>query len=233
MGEGQGHPFQCYGALYQFHMDLALCIVSLSESKKDKYHHMIQEWESRPKHTLDKVQKLYGKLLHACHIVPSGQAHLTNLKAFMGQFHHCPFCPHSPPCRTVGDLQWWKARLTQPTLSRSIPSPIPIINANAYSDTSSETGVGIMINDKWKAWRLLPGWKVDRRDIGWAEAVSFLLLILTLTSSIPKGAHVKVFGDNRGVVEGWWKGRSQNRPTNDIFRDIHTFMEEENVSIHT
>ena len=118
-------------------------------------------------------------------------------------------------------------------LSRSIPVPTPIINPHAYSDTSSETGIGITINNKWQAWRLLPGWKADGRDIGWAKAVGFLLLILTLTPYIPKGSHIKVFRDNRGVVEGWWKGRSQNRPTNNVFRDIHIFTEEENVSVHT
>ena len=45
-------------------------------------------------------------------------------------------------------------------------------------------------------------------------------------------AHTKVFGDNRGVVKGWWKGRSQNRPTNDIFRHIHSIMEAD-ISVHT
>jgi len=145
-------PFGTTVPFISFQWDLTVCMVSIAESKKEKYHLAIQEWESKLKHTLDKVQKLYGKLLHACHIVPSGRAYLTNLEAFMGQFHHCPFCPHSPPCRTASDLQWWKAKLTQPILARPIPSPTPILDADAYLDASSETGIGIMISNKWRAW---------------------------------------------------------------------------------
>jgi hypothetical protein len=35
------------------------------------------------------------------------------------------------------------------------------------------------------------------------------------------------------VVEGWWKGRSHNRPTNNIFRHIHDISEAEGIFIHT
>ena len=226
-------PFSTMVPFIGFLWDLDARTVSLSDSKKEKYLQAILDWEARPKHTLDETQKLYGKLLHACHVLPSGQAYLTSLESFMAHFHNRPFCPHSPPHRTPGDLLWWKARLTQSTLARSIPGPTLIINASAYSDASSETGIGITVGRKWRAWRLLPGWKADGRDIGWAEAVGFLLLVLTLSPTVPRGSHIKVFGDNRGVVEGWWKGRSRNKPTNDIFRDIHALTEEESVFFHT
>lgn len=45
--------------------------------------------------------------------------------------------------------------------------------------------------------------------------------------------NIKVFGDNRGVVKGWWKGRSRNPPTNLSFRRIHDLCEESSCSIHT
>ena len=176
---------------------------------------------------------MYGKLLHACHVVPAGRSYLTSLEVFLGQFHNHPFHLHSPPRRTASDLQWWKTKLGQPTLARPIPSPTPIIDARAYSDASSETGIRITIRDKWRAWQLLLGWKADGRDIGWAEAIGFLLLVLTLFPSAPRGSHIKVFGDNRGVVKGWWKGRSQNKPTNDVFRDVHALTEEEGIFFHT
>ena len=226
-------PFSSSFPFIGFLWGLDTRTVSLSDSMKEKYLQAILDWEAKPRHTLDEVQKLYGKLLHACHVLPSGRAYLTSLESFMAQFHNRPFCLHSPPRRTAGDLQWWKSRLVQPTLARPIPSPAPIIDASAYSDASSETGIGITVGDKWRAWRLLPGWKADTRDIGWAEAVGFLLLTLTLSPTVPKGSHVKVFGDNRGVVEGWWKGRSRNKPTNDVFRDIHTLSEEKGILFHT
>jgi len=226
-------PFGTLVPFIGFLWDLTARTVSLSDSKKEKYLQSILDWEAKPKHTLDEVQKLYGKLLHACHVIPAGRAYLTSLEVFLGQFHNRPFRPHSPPRRTASDLRWWKTKLGQPTLARPIPSPTPIFDARAYSDASSETGIGITVRDKWRAWRLLPGWKADGRDIGWAEAIGFLLLVLSLSPSAPRGSHIKVFGDNRGVVKGWWKGQSQNKPTNNVFRDIHTLAEKEGVVFHT
>ena len=222
-------PFSTTVPFIGFLWDLDARTVSISDSRKEKYLQAILDWETKPKHALDEVQKLYGKLLHACHVLPSGRAYLTSLESFMAQFHNRPFCPHSPPCRTASDLQWWKSRLVQPTLARSIPGPTPIIDANTYSDASSETGIGITVGDRWRAWRLLPGWKADGRDIGWVEAIGFLLLTLTLSPTAPRGSHIKVFRDNRGVVEGWCKSRSRNKPMNDIFRAVHSLTEEEGI----
>ena len=227
-------PFSTVAPFIGFSWDLANRTVSLPESKKAKYLQAILEWESKLRHTLDDAQKLYGKLLHACHILPAGRAYLTNLEAFMGVCHRdSPFRPRSPPRRTPIDLLWWKERLAQPTIIRNIPGPFPIVDANAYSDASSEVGIGITIGNRWRAWRLLPGWKANSRDIGWAEAIGFWFLVLTLTPTTPRGTHTKIFGDNRGVVEGWWKGRSRNKPTNDIFKHIHALSEAQGVLFHT
>lgn len=106
------------------------------------------------------------------------------------------------------DLEWWTDLLQSPTLSRAIPGPTPLTNLQAFSDASSGFGIGITIGDKWCARHLLPGWKSDRRDIGWAEAVGFELLTLSIIASSSSDTHFKVYGDNKGVVEGWWKGRS-------------------------
>ena len=48
-----------------------------------------------------------------------------------------------------------------------------------------------------------------------------------------EGEHLLVHGDNRGVVEGWWKGRSANKPTNRVFRHILQLLEDCNRKIHT
>jgi hypothetical protein len=47
------------------------------------------------------------------------------------------------------------------------------------------------------------------------------------------GTHLKLYGDNRGVVEGWWKGRSKNRPTNTVFRRVHSLSLSSGCTIHT
>ena len=107
------------------------------------------------------------------------------------------------------------------------------MDCDAYSDESSGFGISIMIGDRWCAWRLLPGWKSDGHNIGWAKAVGFELLTLFVLSSSSDGAHFKVYGDNKGVVEGWWKGRSRNKQTNVVFKRIHNALEAQHCTIHT
>ena len=45
--------------------------------------------------------------------------------------------------------------------------------------------------------------------------------------------HHRVYGDNQGVVEGWWKGRSRNIPTNEIFKLIHTENSKHGTTFYT
>src|SRR6266849_5041118 len=87
--------------------DIASHTVALPNLKRDKYQLAILEWTAYTTHTLHDVQSLYGKLLHACHIFPVGQAYLTQLEIFMGNFHDTPFQPHTPPKGTDADLNWW------------------------------------------------------------------------------------------------------------------------------
>lgn len=227
-------PFQEEVIFIGFSWNLNSRMVSLPISKKEKYLKAIREWTSARTHTRAEAEKLYGKLLHACLVIPSGRAYLTNLETFLAVCSDNPFVPCSPPRGTSKDMQWWVSVLERSSLARTIPGPTPIEDAAAYSDASSEIGIGITIGERWRAWRLLPGWKTERRDIGWAEAVGFLLLTITLASiGREPGTHLKVFGDNRGVVEGWWKGRSRNPPTNSIFRLVHIISESSELKFHT
>ena len=226
-------PFATSVPFIGFIWDIAELQVSIPTKKKTKYLEAIQEWLLQPTHTLEEVRKLYRKLLHACLVIPAGRAYLTSLEAFLGIFHDRPFMPRTAPRNTADDLLWWSATLARPNLVRSIPGPQTITDVEAYSDASSATGIGITIGKKWRAWRLLPGWNADGRDIGWAEAIGFELLIESLLASHPPGSHLKVYGDNRGVVEGWWKGKSRNKPTNMVFRRIHQKTVNADCTIHS
>jgi len=161
-----------------FVWDLDTHTVAVPVEKKLKYLNTIKEWEKKLTHALAEVQKLYGKLLHASLVVTAGHAYLTNLEAMLSGFNNSPFMPHTPPRNTSNNLKWWADRLQFPTLSRSVPGPVPLTDLNAFSDASSGFGIGITIGNKWHAWHLLPGWKSDGQDIGWAEAVGFKLLSL-------------------------------------------------------
>jgi hypothetical protein len=206
-----------------FTWKLDLRTIEIPEGKKKKYLDAISEWEAQPRHVLLDVQKLHGKLLHATLVVPAGRAYITELEAMLSIFGNRPFVPHTPPRNCAADLRWWSATLCQSTISRSVPGPCIVLDPNAFSDASSGVGIAIWVDGWWRAWRLIPGWKRDGRDIGWAEAVGFEFLVLSIiqaTKSNPVPCF-KVYGDNRGVVEGWWKGRSRNRPTNSVFKRVH------------
>ena len=151
----------------------------------------------------------------------------------LASFGNNPFTPHTPPRDTSDDLAWWWAQLRRANIFSPIPKPRPLIEHSAYSDASSGIGVVITIGPRWRTWRLIPGWKSQGRDIQWAEAVSFKLLVISLCGLSSEGDHVLVYGDNCGVVEGWWKRCSANKPTNHVFRRIIQFSEDRQRAIHT
>lgn len=98
---------------------------------------------------------------------------------------------------------------------------------------TSGFGIAIMIGPKWRAWKLAPGWKSQGRDIQWAEAVGFELLVIALCALLDRGEHITVYGDNRGVIEGWWKRSSANKPTNHIFCRVLKLSENCDRTIYT
>ena len=63
-------PFSSVITFAGLSWDLDQKKVSLLDSKKEKYRKAISEWRQCPTHTLEDTQKLYGKLLYACHIIP-------------------------------------------------------------------------------------------------------------------------------------------------------------------
>ena len=58
-----------------------------------------------------------------------------------------------------------------------------------------------------------------------------LLIRTILSANTLQG--VQVFGDNTGVVEGWWTGRSRNTETNAVFRRIHELLEKHDTILTT
>jgi hypothetical protein len=90
-----------------------------------------------------------------------------------------PFLPHRPVKGLAEDLDWWKNLLQSSFVGRDIPRPLSLHDLQAFSDASSGVGIGIVIGKRWRAWRLHPGWSTldGQKDIGWAEAIGFELLI--------------------------------------------------------
>ena len=229
-------PFASSSSYIGLVWDLEMLSVSLSQEKRLKYSLSIDEWSLRAKHNLNDVQKLYGRLMHACLVLPAGRSYLTGLEAMLTICNSQPFTLYLPFKGVSEDLAWWTQKLSTIT-SRPIPAPLPLSDIDAFSDASSGIGIAITIRGKWRAWRLIPGWQTldGARDIGWAEAVGFELLVRTIPRFGSPCGRFKVHGDNKGVVEGWWNFRSKNKPTNLVFRRIHSFLEQfdHSLSIHS
>ena len=223
-GRTKDVPFSGVAPFIGFDWDLDRKLVSLQEKKREKYLHAVEEWRRRKTHTLEDVQKIYGKLLHTCLIVLEGRAYLTKMEKMMGIFHDTPLKPRHPPHRTDDDLLWWLQTLSKPNLTHKIPGPEEVIDIHTFSDASSTVGIGIVIRNRWMAWVLKPGWNKEGRDITWAEAIGMELLVRHVFREAPAVARIKVFGDNRGVVEGWWTGCSHNEQVNEVFKQIHLIL---------
>jgi hypothetical protein len=219
-------PFAPSTICIGFIWDVENRVVSLSPHKISKYLLAIHKWRLREVHVLQDVRALYGKLLHACEVAKHGRAYLTSLENMLRLCGTQPHLPHRPSKGINEDLDWWSNLLQNGRASRPIYPPTPYHNPQAYSDASSSIGIGIVIGERWRAWRLIPGWETrnGQRDIGWAEAIGFELLVCTLATLPTLGSLLTIYGDNTGVVEGWWKGRSRNREVNTVFRRIHEFI---------
>ena len=150
-------PFASSTSYIGFQWDLKSLTVSLSMSKREKYITSINEWTLRPRHTLNDVQTLYGRLLHSCLVVTAGCAYLTCLERMLALCNERPFVAYLPVKGIADDLAWWSSRLSSP-ISRPIPSPVTLLDPHAFSDASL-TGIGISIDRKWRAWHLIPGWQ--------------------------------------------------------------------------
>ena len=201
-------------------------IVSLSPEKTRKYLLAIAAWQTRRFHTLQDTRELFGKLLHACSVLPAGRAYLTGFERMLKIGADKPFVPHRPDKYIKADLDWWTSALSSKKATRSIVAPVNFSDIRAFSDASSETGIGLVVGDRWRAWRLSPDWKTrnGQKDIGWAEALGFELLVYTVAAIPYVGECIILYGDNTGVVEGWRNGRHRNHEANQCFKRIHEFI---------
>ncbi len=107
-------PFCSRPEYIGFYWDIDKRMVGLTEKKKEKYRKAIDEWRTSSTHDLPETQKLYGKLLHAAHIIPAGRAYLTVFENFMGIFGDSPHMPRTPRKSIFADLDWWYERLSKP-----------------------------------------------------------------------------------------------------------------------
>jgi len=216
-------PFTSRPVYLGFKWDIRHKTVQLTGSKQLKYIAAIRSWLESPRHPLNDVESLHGKLSHASLVIPEGSAYLTTLQTMLGMFDTKPFMPRTQLRGTMDNLRWWLCALENPE-----PIPIPYFpfatDLGAFSDACTSVGIAIIIAGRWRAWRLQPGWDTDNRDIGWAESIGFEFLVYTLLKLNSTTTSFKVHGDNQGIIEAWRKGHSRNKSTNTSFQRIHAAL---------
>ena len=140
-------PFSSMVPFLGFHWDLSNKTVEIMEEKKNKYKDAIKEWQSQPTHTLEDVQKLYGKLLHASLVAPAGRAYLTNLETMLGTSTASPLFhttyPEAPMTTSSGGSA---PSAPKDFLVESLdPGPCDVKDYGTFSDASSGVGITIVI----------------------------------------------------------------------------------------
>jgi hypothetical protein len=127
------------------------------------------------------------------------------------------------------DVEWWAEQLRQGFCGSVLEIPPPRSNQRIYVDASTSWGIGLVIDEKWFAWRLKPGWKADGRDIGWAEMTAVELAIRALVALGHSGQHVRLWSDNAGVVGALKNGCSRNSEQNRCLQRIVTLFTEHRI----
>lgn len=214
-----------------FKWDLQRRTVELPDAKKTKYLQAIQAWQARAQHTMDEVEALHGKLVHVSLVVLPGPARLTALESMLARAVHSLHGKRPAPKSAQAQLDWWAERLSRDFVGRSFQLYGPHADFAAYSDASSSVGIGLVIGETWCAYRLQAGWDSKGRGIAWAEAVGFELLTRTCISQRSFGPRVRVYGDNRVVVEGWKHRKSRDSQVNQVFARLLDFCEVQGAEI--
>jgi hypothetical protein len=146
-------------------------------------------------HMLAEAEQLHRRLQHICYVIPRGRAYLGTIQAFIGLYrsggHHYSQ-PLTPPRNLPDNLNWWARQLAVSRISRPIPRIVPVLKVQAFSDASSSADIAVVIDTQWRAWRLLPGWKCNGRDIGWAEVLRFGFACKYVFSATKCGSHIRV-----------------------------------------
>lgn len=76
---------------------------------------------------------------------------------------------------------WCGTRIVRP------PEPL---NVSVFVDASTSWGISFVLDGRWLAWELKPGWKTDGRDIGWTEMVAVDLAVWTLATAGFRNCHI-------------------------------------------
>lgn len=124
----------------------------------------------------------------------------------------------------ITDLKWWRVELCKIDIYHQLtPRGIPI-DLGIFVDASTSWGIGIVIENKWLAFRLAPSWKIKGRNICWLETVAVELIVYILEAKGIHEATILVRSDNQGTIGSLDKGRSHNIHFNLSIRRTYSIL---------
>lgn len=209
-----------------FLWDIKNRTVQIPSDKRHKYLARLSAWAKLSKHTVKDAQALSGTLNHCCLVVPNGRSHLFHLNKFIAGFAHTasPFASHTVSQHLHNELSWWSSLLSQSFVGRSVSQPPPPISAAIFVDASTSWGIGVLIDDKWGAWKFNPSALSQGRDIGWGEMTAVELVVTALCVLFPSNSHFLIRSDNQGVLgainSGHSRGIHQNASLSRLFSTL-------------
>lgn len=199
-----------------FIWDIANKNVTIPDTKKQKFISRCCAWVGGLKKLLKDAQQLFGLLNHCCLVLRFARVRLHNLQKFIASFPSkaSPFLTHTPDSRLLNDIQWWITTLSAPSIRQKIAVPSETLPVQIFVDASTSWGIGILIDNRWAAFRFTKDALLEDRAIGWAEMVAIEIAVLFLTCIFPRSSHFLIHSDNQGVIgaidSGMSRGASQN-----------------------
>lgn len=211
-GQEFGDSFVYVGFLW----DLPSRTVRLPERKRLKLISKLTRFVDTYAHSQvpkNELESVCGSLSHVSFVYTRGNSYLSNLYICLSSFSNV-FSPRFLSHSAISDLRWWLQQLQVLGIFRSLAPIGPVRDFNIWVDASSDWGVGILWNGRWAAWRTVPGWRGDSRDIGWLEAIAIEIAIsVTQMMGVSNSAFL-IRSDNEGSIGAYNKGRGRNWMTN-------------------
>lgn len=226
-------PFSSAFKYLGFLWDLEAKTVQIPDDKKVRYRDKLNLWTIGQKFSLKDAESVLGTLVHCSLAVPDGRSRLPAISRFTASFSHVtsPFALRAPNAAVLNDIAWWRDALSRPYCGSPLIRPPALSSTEIWVDASTSWGLGIVFDGEWDSWKLIPGWKSDGRDIGWAEILALEFVIRLAILRGYSNTHFRIRSDNQGVIGALDAGKSRNSQQNCVLRRIVSLMREHSLWI--
>lgn len=204
--------------------------VGLPIKKLLKYRDRFSSFYGKIRHdpvSLRDCLKILGTMTHLCFLFPSGKSRISALCRAISKFRGNDFTFHHVWQLVHSDIRWFVEHLSIDNPRRSLLPRGLLIDIDIFVDASTSWGIGILVDQKWCAWKLR-----DDRDlndpenrINCLECWAVELLVHVFEDRDFHDIAITVHSDNTGVIYCWEKGRSGSVPMNlSIQRSASTLL---------